>query len=102
MRKAQGGDGPAKPREIFDALKAGGFEFEAKDDNIAMIGLRNMLRKRYETFQKLSSGTYGLCAWYPDAKKKKPIVADSDDDDADENNDEVAENQTATPKGAAA
>jgi hypothetical protein len=70
MRKARG-EGPAKPREIYDALRAGGFKFEAKDDDIALVGLRALLRKRSLTFHKMENGTYGLTAWYPNVKNKK-------------------------------
>lgn len=80
MRKAQGG-GPAKPREIFDALKLGGFQFETKDEGVAIISLRNMLRKNTQVFQKLPNGTYGLRAWYPGAKKPKSPTAGGDESD---------------------
>lgn len=85
MRKAQNPQhGPATPREIFDALSAGGYQFEAKNDEIALVGIRALLRKRYLIFQKLSNGKYGLTAWYPDIKPKKPAqktTADSLDDE---------------------
>lgn len=92
MRRAQG-HGPAKPREIFDALKQGGYRFEAKDDEVALVGLRALLRKNTVTFHRLPSGTYGLASWYPDAKRPK-VSADEDDDER--------EGETAAPKGAAA
>ena len=38
MRKSQN-LGPAKPKEIFQTLVAGGFQFETKDENIAIISL---------------------------------------------------------------
>lgn len=76
MRRAQG-NGPATPREIFDALKAGGHSFSTKD-HIALVTLRALLRKATMVFHKLpGTGTYGLSAWYPDAKASK---ADSDND----------------------
>ena len=78
MRRAQT-LGPATPREIFDALKAGGFQFGSHDD-VAIITLRALLRKRTEYFHKLPNGTYGMTAWYPDAK----IVKSDDDDDGDD------------------
>jgi len=81
MRKAAGGDGPAKPRDIFEALRQGGFQFETKDDTVAVISLRNMLRKRSETFQRLPNGTYGLRAWYPHAKPPKAASGDEDKPD---------------------
>jgi hypothetical protein len=95
MRKAQG-LGPAKPKEIYDALAAGGYEYEAKDMNIALVGLRALLRKRYTIFQKLPNGTYGLTAWYPDAKRPKDNGAQKDDES--ENEDEVVEKAIPTVK----
>lgn len=86
MRKAQG-LGPAKPREIFDALKAGGYQFEAKDDEVALVGLRAMLRKRYTVFHRLPNGSYGLTEWYPDIKRPKGSD-DSDSSDASDESDE--------------
>lgn len=71
LRKAQNLSA-AKPREIFDALSAGGFEFEAQDETTALISLRATLRKNSGTFHKLPNGQYGLRAWYPNAKAPKP------------------------------
>lgn len=77
MRRAQG-DGPATPREVLDALRAGGYRFEAKSDDIALIALRAILRKATNVFHKLpGTNAYGLLAWYPNAKPTK-------DDDEDE------------------
>lgn len=67
MRKAQG-MGPAKPREIYDAITGGGFQFEASSPEIALVGLRALLRKRTNFFHKLPNGTYGMTAWYPHAR----------------------------------
>jgi hypothetical protein len=78
MRRAQG-NGPATPREILEALKAGGYRFEAKNDHIALVGVRALLRKATTVFHKLpGTGAYGLLAWYPDAK-----LAKGDDDGED-------------------
>lgn len=63
--------GPAAPREIFDALRSGGYQFEAKDDNIALVGVRAMLRKNSGAFHKLPNGQYGLTVWYKDIKAPK-------------------------------
>jgi hypothetical protein len=73
MRKAAAGgvNDPATPREIFEAIKSGGYVFEAKDDTTALVSLRALLRKRTAFFHKLPTGTYGLASWYPDAKKPK-------------------------------
>ena len=80
MRKNQG-LGPATPREIYDALVLGGLEFEAKSADIALVGIRAQLRKRYTIFHKLPNGTYGLTAWYPDLKSKKSSESQAQDDE---------------------
>lgn len=79
--------GPAKPREIFEALKSGGYQFQAKDDDTALVGLRAMLRKRTNVFHKLPTGSYGLISWYSDIK---PMRANgSEDDDLAETDDDA-------------
>jgi hypothetical protein len=93
MRKAQQ-LGPATPREIYDALAAGGYEFEAKSAEIALVGLRALLRKRTETFVQLKNGTYGLDSWYPDRKKPKDATAAKAS--GDEDNGDDAETETAS------
>ncbi|HEY0463846.1 MAG TPA: hypothetical protein VGC79_06540 [Polyangiaceae bacterium] len=71
MRRTQG-DGPSTPREILDALKAGGYQFEAKSDDIALVGLRALLRKANNVFHKLpGTGSYGLTEWYPNARPSR-------------------------------
>lgn len=77
MRKASS-MGAATVAEIFAVLKSGGFKFETKDDEVAKISVRAVLRKNSSTFHKLPNGEYGLLAWYPNAKPPK------DDSDADE------------------
>lgn len=69
MRKAQG-IGPATPRDIYEALKSGGYQFETKDDTVALVGLRALLRTQPLVFHRLPQGTYGLTSWYPDAKRQ--------------------------------
>jgi len=83
MRKAAN-QGPATPREIYDALKSGGFQSDAKSDDVALVSLRAMMRKRTAYFHKLPNGTYGLTKWYPDAKPGKSSANSDDDDDNDE------------------
>jgi hypothetical protein len=70
MRKTQN-LGPATAREIYDAIKAGGYVFEAKDATTALVGMRALLRTQPNVFHRLPQGTWGLTAWYPDAKKPK-------------------------------
>jgi hypothetical protein len=88
MRKRSGGDAPATSREIFDALKEGGFVSGAKDDATGMVVLRTMLRKNTVMFAKLQNGKYGLRAWYPNLRP--PKEAASDDTGADDAGDEDA------------
>jgi hypothetical protein len=76
MRRAHG-LGPAKPREFYDALKSGGYQFEAKDDDTAIVGLRALLRTQPQIFHRLPQGTYGLTSWYPDAKRSRGDEASS-------------------------
>jgi hypothetical protein len=70
MRQA-GNLGPAAPREIFEALRDGGFKFETKIENNSISALRQVLRKNSSIFHRLDNGTYGLLAWYPNAKASK-------------------------------
>jgi hypothetical protein len=70
IRRAAG-NGAAKPAEILEGLKAGGYVVEAKSDDIALVGLRAMLRKRNTIFHKLPNGTWGLKEWYPAVKQPK-------------------------------
>lgn len=71
--------GPASPREIYDALVQGGFQFDTKSEQVSLVSLRSNLRKNSKTFHKLPNGQYGLLSWYPNAKPAKP----SDDDEGD-------------------
>jgi hypothetical protein len=70
MRRAQG-VGPATVREIYEAIKSGGYVFEAKEVETALVGMRALLRTQPQVFHRLPQGTWGLTAWYPDAKKPK-------------------------------
>jgi hypothetical protein len=111
------GDGPAKPAEILAGLRAGGYQVEAKNDDIALVGLRAMLRKRTAVFHKLPNGTWGLREWYPNAKAHKEASdkggspsksVDTDEDEIPAGDDsgsdtKATDKQTAaTPKGATA
>jgi hypothetical protein len=69
LRKSQG-LGPAAPREIYEALKTGGYQFDTKDETVALVSLRALLRTQPLVFHKLPQGTYGLTSWYPDAKRQ--------------------------------
>jgi len=77
MRKS-GGLGPCSPREIFEALRKGGFAFDTKNENNAITGVRNTMRKNSSIFHRLPNGEYGLLAWYPRAKAPR-AQADADE-----------------------
>lgn len=106
MRKQSGGDSPATTREIFDALKEGGYSSQAKDEATGMVILRTMLRKNTTTFVKLQNGKYGLRAWYPNLKPAKATSAvESSEEGGDVEDEEVIvvdEEGTATPQKEAA
>jgi hypothetical protein len=66
--------GPASPRDIYEALKRGGFKFDTKIENNAITGVRNTLRKASAIFHRLPNGEYGLLKWYPRAKDESAPV----------------------------
>jgi hypothetical protein len=75
-RAAIGQSNPATPREIYNAIVQGGYQFETKDETIALISLRQLMRKRTAFFHKLPNGTYGLTGWYEHPKKSKGGTAE--------------------------
>jgi hypothetical protein len=96
MRKQSGGDSPATSREIFDALKEGGFVSGAKDDATALVVLRTLLRKNTTMFAKLQNGKYGLRAWYPNLKASKEAQSsESTDDDLTEEDSVIVDGKGA-------
>jgi len=103
MRKQSGTDAPATSREIFDALKEGGFVSGAKDDATGLVVLRTMLRKNTTMFAKLQNGKYGLRSWYPNLRAPKEAASEGAEG-ADESDDESGDQQetATTPKAAAA
>ena len=76
--------GPATVGEIYDALLAGGYNFESKDSANAKRGLRVSLTKNTSIFHRLPDGkTFGLASWYPKIKengKASKSVANTDTD----------------------
>lgn len=71
MRKAMN-MGPASVAEIYEALKSGGYQFDATNEDYAKRGVRHSLTKNTQTFHKLPNGDFGLIEWYPAIKKTKP------------------------------
>ena len=74
MRKQQN-MGAATVNEIFDALTAGGYTFNTKNDDVARASLRNSLAKNTVTFHKLPNSRFGMLSWYPNAKPAKAPAA---------------------------
>lgn len=70
--------GAATVNEIYNEMVAGGFAFEAKNDNNAKRGLYISLGKN-QVFHKLPNGSYGLSEWYPNMKKSKEVVENDGD-----------------------
>ena len=64
----------ASPREILEGLRAGGYQVEAKTDEVALVGLRAMLRKRTSVFHKLPNQSYGLVGWYEHLPKPAKVT----------------------------
>ena len=64
-----GGLGAATVNEIYEAMVAGGFQFEAKNDENAKRGLRISLTKNSRDFCRVPNGAYGLLDWYPNVRK---------------------------------
>ena len=96
---------PAKPREIYDALKQGGFDFEGKDEDSSLAALREMLRKRSNFFHKLPTGSYGLTNWYEHIKQSKPQHKPDDEKTSEKKSAQAAASdkpETAATKKAAA
>jgi len=95
IRKSTG-NGPAAVAEIHAALVAGGYEFDAKNDDYAKRGLRSSLTKNPGTFHRLPDGKrFGLTEWYPKVAAKGGVIAadpepvvDSGDEDSDDAKDQ--------------
>lgn len=62
------GSGPSTIREIYEEMKAGGYQFSAKNDDNAIRGLRTSMTKN-QKFHQLPNGKFGLKEWYPAAKE---------------------------------
>src|SRR5438067_1396152 len=56
--------GAASVDAIFAAMRAGGYQFNAKNDTTAKTALATSLAKNTVTFHKLPNGDFGLLEWY--------------------------------------
>lgn len=87
---------PATLDELHRDLVAGGYEFTAKDDTTAKKGLYNQLVQNSGTFYRIKNGKWGLAAWYPGARKKKPKDGNAKgEDDADGDADDEVESDAS-------
>lgn len=82
MRKSAG-QGPATPREVYEALKKGGFQFSSKSENNSITIVRATMGKASNVFHRLPAGDYGLLKWYDPAKIKRARNTNDDTDSAD-------------------
>lgn len=67
--------GPATPRDVFEALKKGGFVFNSKNETNSITVIRTALSKQSSIFHRLPTGEYGLTKWYDKPRKLKFIPA---------------------------
>jgi len=88
--KASGAGAMSVP-EIFKSMKAGGFEFDTKNDENAHRGLHISLAKNTAVFHKLPNGKFVLREWYPTIKdkpvksaKQPPGPTNATDEEVDE------------------
>jgi len=90
---ARGGLGAATVNEIYDALVAGGFKFETRDEANAKRGLRIALSKNTTTFHKVGNA-YGLSEWYPAASRAAQRAAEKAARGGDEQPDDPFADET--------
>jgi hypothetical protein len=102
MRKAAN-LGPTSVRDIYENLKKGGYPFETEDDNNAMTGIRQVLRKNSGIFHRLPNGEWGLTGWYERIKESRKQAKTSavEDDDEEEKGMEEGFNEVSDKKDAA-
>ncbi len=70
---------PASLDEIFDALKAGGYDLAGTTSNVddQKRGVAISLGKNSTTFVRLPTGDWALLEWYPNYKEKKKKAAEN-------------------------
>jgi hypothetical protein len=70
-RRKQSGMGAILLNDLFEAMKAGGFEFDSKDPETARRGVSITLGKNPAFIKIPSTGAWGLAEWYPNARRNK-------------------------------
>lgn len=79
---------------LYDALKSGGFAFDAKNDRFARRSLAISLSKNTQTFVRLPNGDYGLRTWYKRNPARRAEASGAETFDAaevDDHRDDVLE-----------
>jgi hypothetical protein len=94
--------GAATNNEIYDALIAGGYQFNTKSEDVARNSLRNSLSKNTTTFHKLPNGRFGMLSWYPNAKPSKPTTSSNEQTVEDLIGDDDEKTEAATERSTAA
>lgn len=75
-RRKKSGLSAISLNDLYEAMKAGGFEFESKDPETARRGVAITLGKNTQTFTRIpSTGAWGLAEWYPNARRNKSVVS---------------------------
>jgi hypothetical protein len=77
MRRAAN-KGAAPLEDIISALETGGYDLPSisADKDGQKRGVAISLAKNNSTFHRLPNGDWGLAAWYPNAREKKPKSED--------------------------
>ena len=63
--------GAATVSEIYNAMVAGGYQFQTDNDTYAKRGIYSIIA-RESVFHQIPGGGVGLASWYPAAKPKTP------------------------------
>src|SRR6266436_3567472 len=67
--------------DLFELMKAGGFQFENKDEAIAKRSVTITIGKNPAFVRVPNSGHIGLAECYPGAKEKRPKNGDTSKDE---------------------
>ncbi len=73
--------GPASAREVYEALKLGGFSFGSTIEANAITVVRQAMAKQTAVFHKLPTGDYGLAKWYKKIKPRKSSSSNNGSND---------------------
>ncbi|MGB9154044.1 MAG: hypothetical protein WCD70_13275 [Alphaproteobacteria bacterium] len=83
--------GPASARDVYEALKKGGFAFDSTVETNSITVVRGAMRKQTAIFHRLPNGDYGLTKWYEKIKNKKSKNDDAEIESADPQDEESAD-----------